>query len=72
MSSYDNLKDCWHDYQSATVAVPYERDRVQGKGMRFAAEFNRLKDDICHDFGISPDEFNYTYKYEVMKKVLDG
>jgi hypothetical protein len=72
MSKYFKLEQLWSNYQSAVNDNVYDRDKVQGRGMAFAAEWNRLGQDICHDFGISEDDFDYRYRHEVMKKVLDG
>lgn len=56
---FDNLILYFDEYIAAQNEVPYNGDKVQGLGLRFAAEWNRLKKEICSTLNESEDDFSY-------------
>jgi hypothetical protein len=68
---YKKLLSLWETYQAAINMKPYDGDIIQSWGMAFAAEWAKCKRDICADFEITPEDFNYSMKDEVMKRVVN-
>lgn len=58
--AWDRLFADFDAYLRAQSQMPYDPDRVQALGMRFAVEWNQAKIPICDLLGEDPDEFNYT------------
>jgi len=67
---YEELIERWRNYQQAMYSKPYDGDRVQGTGMAFADEWNRLKPNICEDYKIPINEFSYAMKMDIMPKIM--
>jgi hypothetical protein len=61
----------WRAYLEAMVETPYNPDRVQALGMRFADAWNYHKTPICYMVNQSLDEFDYAKWRSWMPKVAE-
>jgi hypothetical protein len=57
--TWNRLLDDWRNYLEAMVETPYDPDRVQALGMRFADAWNYHKGPICYMLDERVDEFDY-------------
>lgn len=68
MTDYTRLVYLWSRRQAA-IALKLYPDGVQAWGMAFAAEWNKNRDALCVDFGIKPDDFNYSLAWPTMESM---
>lgn len=56
---FDELIKRYDSYMEAQAETPYPPEKVQGRGMHFAEEWNRLKSEICQHLQQKESEFSY-------------
>lgn len=57
--TWNRLLADWQAYLKVMVELPYNRDRVQALGMRFAEVWNFHASPICFLIGERKDDFDY-------------
>lgn len=59
MMTWDRLFADYEAYLAVMVETPYNPDKVQGLGMRFADAWNYHKGPICILLGAKYEDFDY-------------
>lgn len=59
-------------YQIVRKQKPYNKDKVQALGMRFAEEWNARKEAIIAFAGITEGEFDYSIHHTIMPRIVDN
>lgn len=69
---FGNLVTYYLEYREERGKLPYNGDKVQALGLRFADEWNACKQELMKHFSIPEEEFDYSLHHTLMPKLTRG